>query len=144
MDLIMQNITGRKESLNMNNVNLNSDWSISGYLIGRNFKLTRQKIEVKAVSVLYRFWLHQSYYMIHTIWLIWYDKQFRLCVQVYIGSFGHEEWPLFLGHLPALNSHLFPGRISHRLFSSGAPPGGETSFQFYHDGRALEIALFEF
>ena len=55
MDLIMQNITGQKESLNMNNVNLNSDWSISGYLIGRNFKLTRQKIEVKAVSVLYRF-----------------------------------------------------------------------------------------
>ena len=144
MDLIMQNITGRKESLNMNNVNLNSDWSISGYLIGRNFKLTRQKIEVKAVSVLYRFWLHQSYYMIHTIWLIWYDKQFRLYVQVYIGSFGHEEWPLFLGHLPTLNSHLFPGRTSHKLFSSGAPPGGETSVQFYHDGRALEIALFEF
>ena len=30
------------------------------------------------------------------------------------------------------------------LFSSDAPPGGETFDQFYHDGQALEIALFEF
>ena len=46
------------------------EWS----LIGQNYRLTRQKIEVKAVSVLYRIWLHQSYYMIHTTWLIPYDS----------------------------------------------------------------------
>jgi len=133
----------------MNSVNLYSDWSISR-VVSDWSKLQIDETENRSkgsfgslqnliVSII----LYDSYHMTHTIWLTWYEY-FRLYVQVYIGSFGHEEWPLFLGHPLTLNSHLFPGRINRMLFSFDAPPGGETFDQFYHDGQVLEIALFEF